>query len=379
MLDDMHSRYTRYVVEQAVIGGAFAPELLTSADRANGVANHIAERLDAISEETERGWSGRFGNDGFLFKREVRGVTEAHPIDRALLSSQEALRLHERHGRLAEVYPSPGVLQRKDSTTQIFGPRTLFKTVIDAGRKGLSLQRYKGLGEMNPEQLWETTLDRESRTLLQVKVGDLSEADEILRLLRGCRIIGKLPDPVSEIRGGAPFRAYPGQLVLARLDALTQRDHHRLGGNPGTRNFIPRLVLLENATFQHADPEPITRPDHGAIDSLPIDKGAIETVLIDNLVVAGTLPDYLRMKRRHVRVLDSEIILVTTSDSNPRLFDHEFSDRAIFEFNSQFQHHLGGGDVSAADSSGSVENHKILPEIGTQGKLSRQQEAFKLS
>jgi DNA gyrase subunit B len=185
MLDDMHSRYTRFVVEQAVIGGAFAPELMNSAERANGVAEHVAERLDAVSDETERGWSGRFGNDGFLFKREVRGVTEAHPIDRALLASQEARRLHERHGRLVEVYPSPGVLQKKDSTTEIFGPRSLFKAVFDAGRKGLSLQRYKGLGEMNPEQLWETTLDRESRTLLQVKVGDLSEADEIFSKLMG--------------------------------------------------------------------------------------------------------------------------------------------------------------------------------------------------
>jgi DNA gyrase subunit B len=185
MLDEMHSRYTRFVVEQAVIGGAFAPELLNSAERANGVAEHVAERLDSVSEETERGWSGRFGNDGFLFKREVRGVTESHSIDRALLASQEARRLHERHGRLAEVYPSPGVLQRKDSTTEIYGPRSLFKAVFDAGRKGLSLQRYKGLGEMNPEQLWETTLDRESRTLLQVKVGDLSEADEIFSKLMG--------------------------------------------------------------------------------------------------------------------------------------------------------------------------------------------------
>jgi DNA gyrase subunit B len=185
MLDDMHSRYTRFVVEQAVIGGAFAPELSNSADRASGVAERVAERLDAVSDETERGWTGRFGNDGFLFKREVRGVTEAHPIDRALLASLEARRLHERYGRLVEVYPSPGVLQKKDSTTEIFGPRSLFKAVFDAGRKGLSLQRYKGLGEMNPEQLWETTLDRESRTLLQVKVGDLSEADEIFSKLMG--------------------------------------------------------------------------------------------------------------------------------------------------------------------------------------------------
>ena len=185
LIDDMHSRYTRFVVEQAAIGGAFQPELQQSADRANGVAEHIASRLDDISDETERGWTGRYGNDGFLFKREVRGVAEAHAIDRALLASQEARRLHDRHGRLVEVYPSPGTLQRKDATIPIHGPRSLITAVYEAGRKGLSLQRYKGLGEMNPEQLWETTLDRESRTLLQVKIGDLSEADEIFSKLMG--------------------------------------------------------------------------------------------------------------------------------------------------------------------------------------------------
>src|SRR6056297_847737 len=110
MLDEMHSRYTRYVVEQAVIGGAFAPELMNSTEAANGVAAQVADRLDAISDETERGWEGRFGNDGYVFKREVRGVTEAHPIDRNLLQSQEARRLHAMHGRLLETYPSPGTL-----------------------------------------------------------------------------------------------------------------------------------------------------------------------------------------------------------------------------------------------------------------------------
>ncbi len=185
LLDEMHSRYTRYVVEQAVIGGALAPELQLSAERANTVAGSVAERLDAISDETERGWEGRYGNDGFMFKREVRGVTEAHAVDRALMASQEARRLHDRHGHLAEVYPSPGILHRKDDQIAIHGPRTLIKAVFDAGRKGLSLQRYKGLGEMNPEQLWETTLDKESRTLLQVKIGDLSEADEIFSKLMG--------------------------------------------------------------------------------------------------------------------------------------------------------------------------------------------------
>ncbi|MGE5512434.1 MAG: DNA topoisomerase (ATP-hydrolyzing) subunit B [Bacteroidota bacterium] len=185
VIDDLHSRYARFVVEQAAIGGAFDPKLLLSAEAANAIAAQVAERLDVMAEETERGWQGRFGNDGFSFKRDVRGVTELRTLDRALLASLDARRLNERNAHLREVYATKGVLRRKDGEVPIFGPRSLLDAVYEAGRKGISLQRYKGLGEMNPEQLWETTLDRESRTLLQVKLGDLNEADEIFSKLMG--------------------------------------------------------------------------------------------------------------------------------------------------------------------------------------------------
>jgi len=185
LIDVLHSRYSRGIVEQAAIDGAFEPDLLHSADRANEVAQDIARRLDVIAEETEKGWQGHFGNEGFFFKREVRGVTEAHALDLAFLGSLDALRLNERHKHLVEVYGSPAKLRRKTETINVHGPRGLLDAIYEAGRKGISLQRYKGLGEMNPEQLWETTLDREVRTLLQVKVGDLSEADEIFSKLMG--------------------------------------------------------------------------------------------------------------------------------------------------------------------------------------------------
>ncbi|MGE0701806.1 MAG: DNA topoisomerase (ATP-hydrolyzing) subunit B [Hyphomicrobiaceae bacterium] len=184
-IDDMHSRYARFLVEQAAIGGAFDAGLAQSADAANQVAEQVAKRLDTLAEETEGGWEGRFGNDGFVFKRMVRGVAEVQILDRALLGSLEARRLNERRGHMTEIYGAPSVLKRKDDETAIYGPRTLLDAVYAAGRKGISLQRYKGLGEMNPEQLWETTLDREARTLLQVKVGDLNEADDIFSKLMG--------------------------------------------------------------------------------------------------------------------------------------------------------------------------------------------------
>jgi DNA gyrase subunit B len=186
ILDGMHSRYSRTIVEQAAIAGALDPALAGDRIRAAQAAAAVARRLDALAEETERGWSGRLAdNEGLVFTREVRGVREVHILDRSFLSSIESRRLSERHAHLAEVYDQPARLKRKDSETLISGPVSLLKAVFDAGRKGLTLQRYKGLGEMNADQLAETTLDRDTRTLLQVKLGDLGEADEIFSKLMG--------------------------------------------------------------------------------------------------------------------------------------------------------------------------------------------------
>jgi DNA gyrase subunit B len=185
VLDGLHSRYARHIVEQAAIGGAFEAKVLDSPANATKIAEQIAERLNAIAEETEDGWSGTFGNDGFLLRRMLRGVTEAHALDRALIASVDARRLADRHAQLKDVYDKPGQLRRKGDVTPVSGPRALLDAVYEAGRKGLSLQRYKGLGEMNPEQLWETTLDRDVRTLLQVQGGDATEADDIFSKLMG--------------------------------------------------------------------------------------------------------------------------------------------------------------------------------------------------
>ncbi len=185
VIDEMHSRYPRAIIEQAAISGAFDAALLNDPAQAQHIAEDVARRLDVIADETEMGWSGTFGDHGYLFRREVRGVTEAHAIDKALISSLEARRLNERRESLSEIYAAPATLKRKEQSIPVNGPRDLVDAVYEAGRKGLSMQRYKGLGEMNPDQLWETTLNKDVRTLLQVKIGDLGEADEIFSKLMG--------------------------------------------------------------------------------------------------------------------------------------------------------------------------------------------------
>ena len=186
MLSGLHSRYNRKVVEQAAIAGVMRPAIFGDAPKGMAAAEYIAKRLDALSEETERGWHGSFTEgDGFRFERTVRGVKEVTVIDHALLGSADARRLDEHAGALQAIYMKPGVLRRKGEDTAIHGPVSLFEAVAAAGRKGIALQRYKGLGEMNPQQLWETTLDTNVRSLLQVKVKEVDEADDIFTKLMG--------------------------------------------------------------------------------------------------------------------------------------------------------------------------------------------------
>ena len=185
-LDALHSRYPRPLIEQAAIAGVLNPEVLASAEQAAAAAAYIARRLDAIADETERGWTGEPTSDGGLgFAREVRGVKEAWMLDAKLIGSSDALRLDRKAEHLQEIYGKPARLRRKDGETAIHGPTGLLDAVFAAGRKGIAMQRYKGLGEMNPEQLWETTLDPNVRTLLRVKVSELDEADDIFTKLMG--------------------------------------------------------------------------------------------------------------------------------------------------------------------------------------------------
>ena len=184
-LDGLHSRYNRALAEQAALSGALRP--LSNADDPEGEARArlLAERMNAIAEETERGWTGRLEANGYVLTREVRGVRQAAALDAGLLASADARRLDEHARPLSEAFAEPATFARRGETTTVSGPSELLEAVNAAGRKGVAFQRYKGLGEMNKDQLWETTLDREARTLLQVKIREVDEADDIFVKLMG--------------------------------------------------------------------------------------------------------------------------------------------------------------------------------------------------
>ncbi len=191
LLNGLHSRYNRRVIEQAAIAGVLHQRVTSDPANATAAAQYIARRLDALTDETERGWAGQFNEDGFQFERMVRGVKEVAMIDQALLGSADARKLDEYAPSLQQIYPRPtppAMLRRKDEETAIHGPVSLFDAVTDAGRKGIAMQRYKGLGEMNPTQLWETTLDTNARSLLQVSVKEIDEANTIFDELMGDKV-----------------------------------------------------------------------------------------------------------------------------------------------------------------------------------------------
>ncbi|WP_439148686.1 DNA topoisomerase (ATP-hydrolyzing) subunit B [Sulfitobacter sp.] len=184
VLEAFPTHYPRHILEQAAIAGAFVPGVV-DADL-QGVADKVAERLNLIALEWERGWQGRITQDhGVRLARILRGVEEVRTLDGRMLRSGEAKRSGGFTQHLQDVYRLPAKLVRKDRSQMIYGPMDLLEAILAEGEKGLSLQRYKGLGEMNPDQLWETTLDPDARTLLQVRVEDMAEADDLFTKLMG--------------------------------------------------------------------------------------------------------------------------------------------------------------------------------------------------
>ena len=184
VLEAFPTHYPRHILEQAAIAGAFVDGAVDS--DLQGVADKVADRLNLIALEYERGWQGRITQDhGIRLARILRGVEEVRTLDGRMMRSGEAKKSGSFTKHLQEVYDQPAKLIRKDRSQMIYGPMDLLDAILAEGEKGLSLQRYKGLGEMNPDQLWETTLDPDARTLLQVRVEDMAEADDLFTKLMG--------------------------------------------------------------------------------------------------------------------------------------------------------------------------------------------------
>ncbi len=174
------------VVEQAAIAGALNADIIPDSERAAEAAVYIAKRLDALAPEGSRGWQGEAAPDGGLaFHRSIRGVTERRLIDGPLIRSTEARHLDAMAEELQETYIAHARLQNKDQSYPITGPSGLVLAIFELGRKGITIGRYKGLGEMNPDQLWETTLDPEIRSLLRVEIKHADDAEDIFSTLMG--------------------------------------------------------------------------------------------------------------------------------------------------------------------------------------------------
>ncbi len=179
-IDRLHQRASDTVLEQAAIAGAL------NSGATDTEAHAAADRLNRLAEEGEATWSGFFDRDhALVLERIVRGVTERTVLDTPLLNAADSRRLADRHASLSETYAAPAELRGGKDVISVYGPLSLLEAVLASGRKGLSIQRYKGLGEMNADQLWETTLDPEFRTLLQVKVEHADDADEMFSKLMG--------------------------------------------------------------------------------------------------------------------------------------------------------------------------------------------------
>lgn len=170
------------VVEQAAAADAFNPD-----KRSQATADDIAARLNKMSPEYARGWSGELLESGvFALTKTVRSVVSRFEISLDHLNGADGARLAKGAEVFREFFDGAGTLVDTDGKeTMVTGPFDFYKKVIEAAKKGLAIQRYKGLGEMNPEQLWETTLDPETRSLLQVKVAEDNMASEIFSTLMG--------------------------------------------------------------------------------------------------------------------------------------------------------------------------------------------------
>ncbi|MCB8878827.1 DNA topoisomerase (ATP-hydrolyzing) subunit B [Acidisoma cellulosilytica] len=172
------------ILEQAAIAGALAVPSDDGDALSHGQA--LIERLNTLMLDGEAGWAAT-GDlmSGITITRRVRGVGERYTLDAATLRSADARWLSERRERIAAEFGEAAVMKLDNREEKVAGPAAAFEAILAHGRRGLTIQRFKGLGEMNPDQLWKTTLDPKVRTLLQVKIGDAEEAAQVFSTLMG--------------------------------------------------------------------------------------------------------------------------------------------------------------------------------------------------
>ena len=187
VLAHVPSRYNKELIEELALAGALNPATLHNKAKAEAAISAVSKRMNMKATEGEDNWAGSLDEegDGVIFVQEIRGIKDVYRIDSAFINSVEARALNDVVPERKEIFAKTSTISRKDDIHDINLPSDLMKLVLSYGRKGLSIQRYKGLGEMNPEQLWETTLDPEARTLLQVKIDHADTADEIFTKLMG--------------------------------------------------------------------------------------------------------------------------------------------------------------------------------------------------
>ncbi|MDJ0683969.1 MAG: DNA topoisomerase (ATP-hydrolyzing) subunit B [Alphaproteobacteria bacterium] len=174
------------MVEQAAILGMLDVARLDSDEHVREAVEVLAKRMDSLADDLGKGWAGEVLDDGgFAVERTLRGVTERCVIDGDLIRSAEARQLNAMAADFQSLYWPGGTLTIKDKETAINGPLGVYEAIMAEGRKGLTIQRYKGLGEMNPDQLWETTLDPNARSLLRVRVGHGDDAEDVFSTLMG--------------------------------------------------------------------------------------------------------------------------------------------------------------------------------------------------
>ncbi|MGE0109562.1 MAG: DNA gyrase subunit B, partial [Bdellovibrionales bacterium] len=174
-------------VEQAAIAGVLNPDVLSDELKSEAASEHVANRLNSVLPPQKRGWTGsKAPQGGILFTQNYRGVTARYTLDPYVLQSSDARYLDSTTTQLQDYFKTPAQITFKDKEPlEIAGPVALFEAILKEGKQNLSIQRYKGLGEMNPDQLWETTLNPDDRTLLRVTIDQADEAEQIFSTLMG--------------------------------------------------------------------------------------------------------------------------------------------------------------------------------------------------